>query len=97
MALFLVTYDISVSSDADRDTLREELEKDAWAQVSESSYVIQRADCDAHALYSLLISKLSHSPSSLYVFRLSEDFCGSGKDKKVENWINNAHKNFNQA
>lgn len=94
MALFLVTYDISKSLDNDRVRLRAELETGAWAQVAESSYVIQRQNCTAEELYQDLFAVLSAPAVSLYVFQVAEDFYGAGRDGKVRKWIDNARKNY---
>lgn len=94
MALFLVTYDISCAVEGDRTLLRAELERGAWAQVAESSYVIQRQNCTAQSLYQSFSKILTAPAVSLYIFQLAEDFYGSGLDLKVQKWIDNARKNY---
>lgn len=94
MALYLVTYDIDHTEEDDRYRLRKALEMGAWAQVAESSYVIQRQNSTAKGIYQALNQLLSSPAVALYVFQVAEDFCGSGRDQKVQNWVAHARENY---
>ena len=93
MPIYVVVYDIPANNPEARDTIRSELETAAWAQVSESCYVVQR-QLSAENLYKALFSKVKQPINNLYVFETTDNLFGFGAGTKADRWLDNVKKHI---